>query len=304
MSASDPKVSVIILNLNSYEVTRDCLLSLEKLDCSDFDVILVDNGSTDSSGDQLKADFPAVHLLKTGANLGFTGGNNVGIREALGRGSEYLLLLNNDTMVAPDFLRLLLDEIESDPKIGMANPKILFAQPANQIWYGGGDYIPWRAFPHIFGLWERDKGQYDQKREISFATGCALLVRAEVVRRIGLLDEIFFLSFEDVDWSVRALGAGYRAVYVPQAVVWHKDSFDTKKNLGLARRAFYNMRNTVLCARRYLPLRKSPWFVFSLAKYVVYHTLESLMAADFARAVAYYRGVWTGCRTAMPARNP
>jgi GT2 family glycosyltransferase len=299
-----PRVSFVILNWNSHDVTRDCLLSLRKLAYPNFEVLLVDNGSIDSSADQLAQEFPEIRVLRNDQNLGFTGGNNVGMRDALARGTDYLLLLNNDTLVAPDFLAEMVQVAESDSRIGMVNPKIYYLEPARTLWYAGGEYVPWRTFPRHFGLRQLDDGSYDRMREVSFATGCALLIKAGLAREIGLLDDIFFLSFEDVDWSVRALAAGYKAVYVPTAVVWHRDSYVTVKNLGFARREFYNMRNTVLCARKHMPIYHLPRFAFSLATYVGYVTLRSLMAADWRRAAALYRGVWNGCWTTIPKSSP
>jgi GT2 family glycosyltransferase len=304
MPGRQPKVSIIILTWNSYEVTRDCLISLRKIDYPAYEVVLVDNGSVDSSARNLAQEFPEVRLIRNEKNLGFTGGNNVGMRDALTRGTDYLLLLNNDTIVAPNFLTELVRVAESDDRIGMVNPKIYYFEPADKIWYAGGKYIRWKTFPIHFGLRQSDDGSYDQTQEVSFATGCALLVRAEAARKIGLLDEIFFLSYEDVDWSVRALNAGYKAMYVPAAVVWHRDSYVTKKSMGFAGREFYNMRNAVLCARKHLPLHQVPLFAFSMSKYVGFVTLRSLRQADFKRAAALYRGLWNGCWTTIPHKAP
>lgn len=299
-----PKVSIIVLTWNCYEVTRDCLLSLRKIDYPAFEVVLVDNGSVDGSGKKLAHDFPEVRVILNDRNLGFTGGNNVGMRDALARSADYLLLLNNDTIVAPNFLTELVHVAESDERIGMVNPKIYYFEPADKIWYAGGEYVPWKTFPIHFGLRESDVGSYDQTQEVSFVSGCALLVRAEAARKIGLLDEIFFVGYEDVDWSVRALHAGYKAMYVPASIVWHRDSYVTKKSMGFAIRDFYNMRNAVLCARKYLPRHQLPLFAYSMGKYVGYVTLRSLMQADFKRAAGLYRGLWDGWRTAIPEKLP
>jgi GT2 family glycosyltransferase len=302
--ARQPKVSIIVLTWNSYDVTRDCLLSLRKIDYPTFEVVLVDNGSVDGSGQKLAQDFPDLRVILNEKNLGFTGGNNVGMRDALARGTDYLLLLNNDTIVAPNFLTELVNVAESDEHIGMVNPKIYYFEPADKIWYAGGEYVPWKTFPVHFGLRESDVGSYDQTQEVSFVSGCALLVKAEAARKIGLLDEIFFVGYEDVDWSVRALHAGYKAMYAPASVVWHRDSYVTKQSMGFAKRDFYNMRNAVLCARKYLPRRQVPLFAYSMSKYLGYVTLRSLVQADFKRAAGLYRGLWDGWRTAIPEKLP
>jgi GT2 family glycosyltransferase len=179
-----PKVSIIVLSWNSYDVTRDCLLSLRKIDYPAFEVVLVDNGSVDGSGKKLAQDFPEVKVILNDKNLGFTGGNNVGMRDVLARGTDYLLLLNNDTIVAPNFLTELVHVAESDERISMVNPKIYYFEPADKIWYAGGEYVPWKTFPVHFGLRESDVGSYDQTKEVSFVSGCALLVKAEVVQKV------------------------------------------------------------------------------------------------------------------------
>jgi GT2 family glycosyltransferase len=303
-SRQGPKVSIIILVWNSYDVTRDCLLSLRKLDYPAFEIILVDNGSIDSSSEKLAREFPEIKVIRNEQNLGFTGGNNVGMRDALKRNADYLLLLNNDTIVSPNFLSELVQVAEGDSRIGMLNPKIYYFEPSDKLWYAGGKYIRWKTFPVHFGLRQRDDGSYNQTQEVSFVTGCALLVRSEVTRKIGLLDEAFFLSYEDVDWSARALEAGYKAMYVPASVIWHRDSYDTKRNAGLARRDFYNMRNAVLCARKHLPLYQVPLFAFSMTTYIGYVTLRSLQQTDFKRAAALYQGVWNGCWTTLSENLP
>ncbi|HEX5434244.1 MAG TPA: glycosyltransferase family 2 protein [Candidatus Angelobacter sp.] len=292
-------MSIIILNWNSYQMTSDCLRSLANIDFSGHEVVLVDNGSHDGSPDQLSRDFPSVRLLRNPKNLGFAGGNNVGIRDALERGPDYLLLLNNDTVVAPNFLSELLKVGESDARIGLLNPKIYYFDPPDHIWYAGGMRKPGRVFPVHLGLRQRDDGTYNKTREVSFITGCALLIKAAVVRQIGLLDELFFLSFEDADWSMRASRAGFQQYYVPSSVIWHKDSYDTNRNLGHAGKNFHTMRNSVLFARKYLERRHWPLFMMSLGKYVAYRTVAGLRRRDINAITALYRGIWNGCRTSL-----
>ena len=293
-----PRVSIIILNWNSYEVTRDCLVSLGRSDYANFEIILVDNGSRDSSPDRLSREFPSVRLIKNNKNLGFTGGNNVGMRDALGRDTDYLLLLNNDTEVAPDFLSQLVGVAESDPEIGVLNPKIYFYQPADMIWYGGGVHKPWWSFPRHIGVFQRDSDNNGLAQQVTFITGCALLIKTQIARQVGLLDETFFIGFEDADWSKRVMQAGYKAVYVPAAKIWHKISVDTKKNLGKPVKDFYYVRNSILLARKHLRQRRYwPLYWLSLAKYLAYRTAGYTLRLEPARVLALYKGVWSGCST-------
>lgn len=298
-AGSGPRVSIIILNWNSYEVTRDCLLSLQKVGYPNYEVVLVDNGSVDGSADKLAREFPSARLVRNKTNLGFAGGNNVAMRDILARGSDYLLLLNNDTIVAPNFLEELLRAAESQPEIGLVNPKILYYDPADRIWYAGGSYKPGWSFARHFGVNRIDNGKYNQAREVSFVTGCALLVKAEVVRRIGLLDEVFFFGFEDLDWCVRAKKEGFKALYVPSAVVWHREGYVTKKNLGKPVKDFYYVKNSVILARKHLQARHWPLYTLSLMRYLAYRTAGYVVRREPQRIKALYRGLWSGCNTKL-----
>jgi GT2 family glycosyltransferase len=294
LGVAKPRVAIIILNLNSYEVTRECLLSLRSIDYENFEILLVDNGSRDGSGEKLAADFPEVKLIRSDGNLGFPGGNNLAIRESLAGSADYLLLLNNDTVVAPDFLSHLVNVAESNPAIGIVDPKILYFEPGDRIWYAGGDYRPGRGLATTRGVHQRDSKKYDTTEEVSFATGCAFLIKTNVVRQIGLLDEVFFLGFEDLDWCIRARAAGFMIYYAPAARVWHKDSYDTKKNWGKPVKDFYSTRNRILLARKYLQIQHWPLFVVSLAGYIVYRSGGYVLRREPKRIAGLLRGVWAG----------
>src|SRR5690242_3607437 len=179
-----PHVSIVILNWNSFEVTLDCLHSLQKIDYPNFEMVVVDNGSVDGSPAKLLETMPEIRLIQNSTNLGFAGGCNVGMRDALRRGTDYVLLLNNDTVVAHDFLSQLVRIAESDAKIGAVSPKILFFDRPDRLNYAGGEHKRWRLFPKMIGLRHLDDGRYDKIREVSFLTGCAFLIKAEAVRRI------------------------------------------------------------------------------------------------------------------------
>ncbi len=300
---SSHRVSIITLNWNCYEVTRDCLASLEKIDFPDHEVVLVDNGSTDGSADKLATEFPSVRLIRNQHNLGFAAGNNVGIRDVLACGADYVLLLNNDTIVAPDFLSKMVRVAEQQPLVGIVNPKILYYEPANRIWYAGGSHKLGWSFAKQFGVNQIDTGKYDQPREVTFSTGCAMLMRSQVIREIGLLDEAFFFGFEDLDWCIRARKAGYKAYYEPAAVVWHHVGFVTKRNLGKAAKDFEYVRNSVILARKYF--RAWHWFSYipSLGWFLAYRTVGYLVRMEPQRAKALYRGMWCGAMARINGTN-
>jgi GT2 family glycosyltransferase len=243
-----PFVVIIVLNCNRKDDTLACLESLQHITYPTFETVLVDNGSTDGSVAAVQAFFPEVAILETGENLGFTGGNNIGMRHALGHGADYILLLNNDTEVAPDFLRRLADATETDSLIGMAGPTIYYHQRPEIIWSAGGA-IDWqRGSTRMLGLDERDVGQFgSESRPVDFVTGCALLVRRRVLQQVGLLDERFFAYYDETEWCARAARAGFKIVHVPQARIWHKIPPDGRAASPLVH--YYMTRNRLLFLR-------------------------------------------------------
>lgn len=218
-----PAVSVIVLNYNGREDTLACLRSLDHLMYPNVNIMVVDNASSDGSVDAIRAAYPGTTLLETGANLGFTGGNNVGIRYALEQGADYVMLLNNDTIVAPDMLNVMIEVMEHDPSIGVTGPTIYYYNAPDLIWSAGGK-IDWsQGTTTMIGLNEEDKSQFGvSPRQVDYVTGCALLVRRDVWNRVGLLDNQFFMYYEETEWCVRATRAGYKIMHVPQAMMWHK----------------------------------------------------------------------------------
>lgn len=220
-----PKVSIIIVNWNGKADTLECLQSLRQLDYSTYEILVIDNASSDDSIHWIQQQFPEVMVLQNAENLGFAEGNNVGIRYALTSGSQYVLLLNNDTIVAPEFLTALVDVGECHPDVGMLNPAI-YTYPTKDVWFLAGK-IDWNngvtqhvterhECPAAFGK--------DALIATDYVTGCALLVKAEAIRQIGMLDTRFFAYYEDTDWSVRCQKAGWKTVVVPEAKIWHKVS--------------------------------------------------------------------------------
>lgn len=298
-----PRVSIIILNWNSYEVTLDCLLSLRKIDYPNFEMVLVDNGSVDGSPEKLLENVPEIRLIRNPTNLGFAGGCNVGMRDALRRGTDYLLLLNNDTIVAPDFLSQLVSFTESDKKIGAASPKVLFFDHPDRLNYAGGKHRPWRLFPKVFGLRQLDDGRYDKIREVSLLTGCAFLIKAEVVSKIGVLEEIYFHFYEDIEWSLRVLKAGYKTFYVPTAKIWHKEHYVTDRNQGNGFIEFSLTRASMIFVRKHLPVRQWPFKMPFFGVWMIYRTLVFSFHGDWKKVSSLYKGFWAGCVMKLPPED-
>ena len=220
-----PFAAIVVLNWNKCEDTLACLASLSRLDYPSYTVIVVDNGSSDGSATAICAAYPQWTLIETGNNLGYVGGNNVGLEHVQAMGADYALLLNNDTQVAPDFLRQLVEAAEADPAIGIAGPTLYYFDRPKVIWSAGGA-IDWaRGNTRMIGLNEPDQGQFGQSpRPVDFVTGCALLIKMPVVKQVGPLDSRFFAYYEETEWCVRVARAGWKIVHVPRAKVWHKIS--------------------------------------------------------------------------------
>lgn len=226
-------IAIIVLNWNGRDLTLDCLRSLAAVTTPHVRIIVVDNASTDGSAGAVRQQYGSrVTLIENAQNLGFAAGNNVGIRRALDEGADFVLLLNNDTVVAPDFVEHLHKPMLTTPDIGITAPKIYYAEPKNQIWFAGGELSMWRGIAKHTGIRETDRGQYDREHDIDYATGCAFLVRRAVFEKIGDLDPGYLAYFEDADFCVRARRAGYRIRYIPPAHVWHRISASTGGQLS------------------------------------------------------------------------
>jgi len=258
---TQPAVNIIVLNYNSRQDTLDCLHSLEHLTYPNAEVILVDNGSTDGTVEAVRAAYPDMMVIDTGKNLGFTGGNNVGIQFALEHGADYIMLLNNDTIVAPDMIDLMIEAMEADPTIGVTGPMIYYYDSPDTIWSAGGS-IDWaRGMTSMIGLNEEDKGQFGEAPQmVDFVTGCAMLARREVWEQAGLLDDKFFMYYEETEWCVRASRAGYGIAFIPNAMMWHKISIEARA--ASPRTYYYMTRNRLLFLSNTRPGLRTWFYTF------------------------------------------
>jgi GT2 family glycosyltransferase len=218
-----PNVAVVILTYNHYADTQECLESVFKADYENFYVILVDNGSTDGTPERVREDFPRVRVIENNENLGVPAGYNVGFRHALDRQADYILMLNNDTVIPGDLISKLVAQAENNQDIGVVMPKVLYYGTENQVWSSGGQY---KAFPPRILMTSR--GQENQLRAIEYAPSCALLISARAFELAGLFDPGYFFLYDDWDFSERVRAHGLKILYDPQAYMWHKVSRTTK----------------------------------------------------------------------------
>ena len=252
--ANQGKVSIVVLNWNGRDDTVECLESLRAVDYPDHEIVVVDNGSTDDSVEAIRRRFPEVKIVEIGDNLGYTGGNNAGIRCALAAGAEFVLLLNNDTKVCAKLVSQLVSAAVEHPNAGFFSPKIYFYSEPTRIWFAGGKWSERKAqFIHLGYGMDDSAGAFNAVTVMDYACGCAVLVRTSVIRQIGLLDERFFLVFEDVDWCYRGRKAGFESLFVPDAAVWHKAS----RSFGGSESpliTYFHTRNRLLWGAKHLPL--------------------------------------------------
>jgi GT2 family glycosyltransferase len=218
------RLNAIILNWNGRDDTIECIRSAIAAGLDESQIILVDNGSTDESVATVKAAYPGVDIVQIERNLGFAAGMNVGIRASVQKGSAYHLLLNNDTVLAPHMVDNLIEQATMQPEVGICVPRISLASDPRILWSAGAE---WTAFPprvRMIGYLKADGPVHDNMRYLKQATGCCLLVKDVVFSKVGLLDEDYFMYFEDYDFCQRVTAAGYRILYVPRAELRHKVS--------------------------------------------------------------------------------
>lgn len=240
-----PRITVVVLNWNGKLDTLSCLQSLRAVCTWNTRTLVVDNGSTDGSVPAIKAAHPEVEVIETGRNLGYAGGNNVGIKRAMADGADFVLVLNNDTTCAPDLIDKLLEAAHRHPRAGMFCPRILYMHDEGRIWF---DDARWDSRRLSFSFPGKDRLETEspaEDHEADFACGAALFVRADVIRQIGAFDERFFLVWEEADWCYRARANGWASMVAPAAKVWHRvgASFGSEAS---PLRTYFSSRNKLL----------------------------------------------------------
>lgn len=272
-----PKVAIIILNWNGKEDTIECLESLKQITYPNYEILLVDNGSTDGSVECFRERYPGMEIIENEKNLGFAEGNNVGIRRAMELGADYVLLLNNDTVVDPEFLGELVKVAGGDEKIGIVGPKIYYYDYNGQkdvIWFAGGSINLTTGKTSHYNMKKKDDRTTNKIKKVDYITGCAILIKRDVIIKIGLLDSDYFLYFEEADLCTRA-NKTYDCVFVPDAKIWHKISSSTGGDFS-STMAYYFVRNRMLFMTKRESISTLKWILF-LATYSGYSARKTVI---------------------------
>jgi GT2 family glycosyltransferase len=288
----DPKVCIVILNWNGLSDTRECLKSIFESRYKNYEVIVVDNASTDLSVQAIRTEFPSAKIITNIENVGYTGGNNRGIKYALNRNADYIWLLNNDTVIEKDCLKEMVDTGQANREVGLISPLIYFYNQHDQLQYCG------TVFDQNSNIFLRDLEQFD--RNISknnentlLLWGTALLIKKIVIEKIGNLNEKFFAYFEDIDYSLRARKSGFHCTIVSTAKIYHKDASSTGGRDSPAR-AYYYTRNLNLLWKKHLRgMRRLIW-LYKYTKLAIFSGFSYLSKDLYKSADACLDGLWDG----------
>lgn len=294
-------VYIVVLNWNQCLLTIECIRSLLNLDYQNYRIVVVDNGSTDSTVEKLCVEFgKQIDLLVNAENFGFSKGNNVGIQFALAQNAKYVMLLNNDTVVEDRQLLNKLVGVNENDSTGMSSPSIFYYDNPSQVWYAGSEVNLWKGWRHHYKI-PKDKNSV----ETGYASGCCVLVSSQLIRQIGLLNEVYFFSVEDLEWSLRAKQAGWRIAYVPNASVLHKDSVSSKARKGKgtysSTRVYYEHRNTIWLVREYAtPIQKWTIWPIRFVSQWIYKLSAYVILQRWDKSKALLRAIKDGLLTPLP----
>jgi GT2 family glycosyltransferase len=286
-----PFVSVITLNYNQTDVTCAFLESTRAWTYPHYEILVCDMASAVNPTEKILAgNYPNTRLLLSNKNLGFAGGNNWGMRQAKG---DYYFIVNNDTEVTPQLLEKLLEPFAKDGSIGVTCPKIMFFDQPEVIQYAG--FNPMNHFTGrttSIGIGEKDEGQHNEPRATFGAHGCAMMVKKEVVEKVGMFPEKFFLYYEEWDWSARIRKAGYKIWYTPQATIYHKESLSVGKSNPM--KVYYHTRNRILYIRRNAGMfEKLVFSLFFLIFTFPKNVAAYLLRGQFAQLKYFIKGaIW------------
>ena len=280
------EVSIITINYNGLEDT--CAL-IETIPFNEnMEVIVVDNASKNQEADTIAKRYPQVKVIQSERNLGFAGGNNLGIQAAQGK---YVFLINNDTIFKEFNIQALIDRMETSPTIGIVGPKIRFAWGNNPIQYSGYSRLSRVSVRnHSIGFNEEDRGQYETAHHTPYAHGAAMMIRRDAIEKVGLMPECYFLYYEEIDWSMMFTRSGYQIWYEPKCTIFHKESQATGQNSPL--RTYYLTRNRLLLVQRNpQEFNKTLAYIYLIGIVALRDILKYTFSARFDLLKATFKGL-------------
>lgn len=292
MTSNTPDISFITICYNGFKDTCELIESLQdKIHSVSYEIIVVDNASREDEAAKIQKLYPTVVAIRSNENSGFSGGNNIGIRVAKGK---YIFLINNDTYIESDNVSSLIERLESRPDIGGVSPKIRFAFPPQHIQFAGFTPLsPITLRNHMLGFGCPDDGTFDTPQPTSYLHGAAMMIKREVIEKAGMMPEIFFLYYEELDWSTRMTRAGYELWYDPRCTVFHKESQSTGQLSKL--RTYYLTRNRLFYARRNLKgFNRLASILYQSTIAATKNSVVYLMKGRFDLAAAVFYGVNSG----------
>lgn len=295
MTSALKNTSIILVNYNNYEDTIECIDSLFIASIPFSSIIVVDNNSQNNSVEQIKDKFKKIHLIESSKNLGFSGGNNLGIKNALERNSEFIILLNNDTIVEKNSIKILIKEMQSNITIEIATGLIKYYPEKDKVWYNGGKLIVSRglAIHYDYGT-NSNTLQSNKKRKIDFVSGCYLCLRSSVIDKLGLLSEDYFLYLEDIDYSARAKKQGINIGYFPESVIYHKSNGEKVLSEN---QLYYSIRNRKLLIKKQFSILASIYFsTVIFVKRIIWFLLGNKYLKVSTEALSDYKKGYFGER--------
>ena len=294
------RVAIILLNWNSYEHTSNCIASLQLCTPQYFDIILVDNGSSDNSGLELHRQYPFVKYLPSLENRGFAGGNNLGFRYALAHQYEYVLMLNNDVFVDPNFLDELVNYLDAHPTVAAIQPKIFFNHDRTKLWNGGSYFLSWFGWTYSKKYMRSESVDQSNFQQVDWITGCALLTRTSILNELGLLNERFFIYYEDVDFSFRLRAAGYTLIFHPRSIIYHiagmanKTPQKGKEGYVNPYMQYLNFRNHIWVLRSWIRWYQWPSSLVTLIVYSLAVMLYFAVRRRWTKLFYVSKGIYHG----------
>jgi GT2 family glycosyltransferase len=292
-----PRVAAVVVNYNGKEITLEALASLRRMSYPNFDLVVLDNASTDGSPEAITKAYPDLRQIRVAINRGSAGGYAAGFRWAFENGYDYALLLNNDIEVEPDMLDELVRLAESAPDVGCVGPKCYFHGDRQRLWSAGGILRFRESITRERGYGEVDRGQYDRDEEVDYVNGCAILIRRAAAEAAGLWDDLFFICVDDADFCTRVKRHGFRCLFAHRAVLYHRVALTTGGYTP--GRNFQFGRSGAIYVRRYAnPWQWLTFLSFTAAAFPV-AWLRELRRGNQAAVIAKLKGIREGMRVEL-----